>query len=87
MGKLVGVLHRLGFDEVYDTSYGADLTVIEESKEFIERFTAGEKLPLFTSCCPAWVKHCETKYPELAEKLIDLQISAADVRSCSAGVL
>ena len=64
MGKLVGVLHRLGFDEVYDTSYGADLTVIEESKEFIERFTAGEKLPLFTSCCPAWVKHCETKYPE-----------------------
>ena len=69
MGKLVGVLHRLGFDEVYDTSYGADLTVIEESKEFIERFTAGEKLPLFTSCCPAWVKHCETKYPELAENL------------------
>ena len=69
MGKLVGVLHRLGFDEVYDTSYGADLTVIEESKEFIERFTEGEKLPLFTSCCPAWVKHCETKYPELAENL------------------
>lgn len=55
MGKLVGVLHRLGFDEVYDTSYGADLTVVEESKEFIERFTSGEKMPLFTSCCPAWV--------------------------------
>ena len=55
MGKLVGVLHRLGFDEVYDTAYGADLTVIEESKEFMERFHAGEKLPLFTSCCPAWV--------------------------------
>lgn len=43
MGKLVGVLHRLGFDEVYDTSYGADLTVVEESKEFIERFTSGQK--------------------------------------------
>lgn len=69
MGKLVGVLHRLGFDEVYDTSYGADLTVIEESKEFIERFTAGEKLPLFTSCCPAWVKFCETRYPEFTQNL------------------
>ena len=69
MGKLVGVLHRLGFDEVYDTSYGADLTVVEESKEFIERFTSGQKMPLFTSCCPAWVKYCETKYPEFVPNL------------------
>ncbi len=69
MGKLVGVLHRLGFDEVYDTSYGADLTVVEESKEFVERFTSGQKLPLFTSCCPAWVKYCETKYPEFVSNL------------------
>ena len=69
MGKLVGVLHRLGFDEVYDTSYGADLTVVEESKEFIERFTSGEKIPLFTSCCPAWVKYCENKYPEFVPNL------------------
>ena len=69
MGKLVGVLHRLGFDEVYDTSYGADLTVVEESKEFIERFTSGEKMPLFTSCCPAWVKYCENKYPEFVPSL------------------
>ena len=69
MGKLVGVLHRLGFDEVYDTSYGADLTVVEESKEFIERFTSGEKMPLFTSCCPAWVKFCENRYPDLAKNL------------------
>ncbi len=69
MGKLVGVLHRLGFDEVYDTSYGADLTVVEESKEFVERFTSGQKLPLFTSCCPAWVKYCETKYPEFVPNL------------------
>ena len=69
MGKLVGVLHRLGFDEVYDTSYGADLTVVEESKEFIERFTSGRKMPLFTSCCPAWVKYCETKYPEFVPNL------------------
>ena len=69
MGKLVGVLHRLGFDEVYETSYGADLTVVEESKEFIERFTSGEKMPLFTSCCPAWVKYCENKYPEFVPNL------------------
>ena len=69
MGKLVNVLHRLGFDEVYDTSYGADLTVVEESKEFIERFTSGQKMPLFTSCCPAWVKYCETKYPEFVPNL------------------
>lgn len=69
MGKLIGVLHRLGFDEVYDTSYGADLTVVEESKEFIERFTSGEKMPLFTSCCPAWVKYCENKYPEFVPNL------------------
>lgn len=69
MGKLVGVLHRLGFDEVYDTSYGAELTVVEESKEFIERFTSGEKMPLFTSCCPAWVKYCENKYPEFVPNL------------------
>ena len=69
MGKLVGVLHRLGFDEVYDTSYGADLTVVEEYKEFIERFTSGEKMPLFTSCCPAWVKYCENKYPEFVPNL------------------
>lgn len=69
MGKLVNVLHRLGFDEVYDTSYGADLTVIEESEELMNRLESGENLPLFTSCCPAWVKFCEERYPELAKNL------------------
>lgn len=69
MGKLVNVLHRLGFDEVYDTSYGADLTVIEESEELMNRLEAGENLPLFTSCCPAWVKFCEERYPNLAKNL------------------
>ena len=69
MGKLVNVLHRLGFDEVYDTSYGADLTVIEESEELLERLASGENLPLFTSCCPAWVKFCEYRYPDLAKNL------------------
>lgn len=65
-GKLVEALRIMGFDEVYDTNFAADLTVIEESKEFVERLEKNEKLPLFTSCCPGWVKYCETKYPEFA---------------------
>ena len=69
MGKLVNVLHRMGFDEVYDTTYSADLTVIEEGKEFLERLSSGKNLPLFTSCCPAWVKFCENKYPELKDNI------------------
>ena len=56
LGKLVAALRRMGFDEVYDTNFGADLTVIEESNELIERLEKGENLPLFTSCCPGWVK-------------------------------
>ena len=69
MGKLVNVLHRLGFDEVYDTTYGADLTVIEESEELLEHVSSGSEAPLFTSCCPAWVKFCEERYPDLAKNL------------------
>ncbi|NLM56928.1 MAG: 4Fe-4S dicluster domain-containing protein [Clostridiales bacterium] len=65
MGKIVAALHRIGFDEVYDTSTAADLTVLEESEEFIGRLESGEKLPLFTSCCPAWINFVERKYPEL----------------------
>ena len=56
MGKIVAVLHRMGFDEVYDTTFSADLTIMEETKEFLERIGRGERLPLLTSCCPAWVK-------------------------------
>lgn len=66
LGRLTAALRRIGFDEVYDTNFGADLTVMEESKELLERLESGENLPLFTSCCPAWVKFCENKYPELA---------------------
>lgn len=69
MGKLVAALRMMGFDEVYDTNFAADLTVIEESKEFAERLEKNEKLPLFTSCCPAWVKFVETKYPEFADNV------------------
>lgn len=66
MGKLVAALRVMGFDKVYDTNFAADLTVVEESKEFAERLEKNENLPLFTSCCPGWVKFCETKYPEFA---------------------
>jgi NADH-quinone oxidoreductase subunit G len=65
MGKIVASMHRIGFDQVFDTSTGADLTVLEEANEFLERVESGEKLPLFTSCCPAWICYCEKNYPEL----------------------
>lgn len=69
MGKLVSALRVMGFDAVYDTNFGADLTVMEESKELAERLEKNEKLPLFISCCPAWVKYCERKHPEFAENV------------------
>lgn len=69
MGLVIAALHRLGFDQVYDTVTGADLTVIEEANEFVARLQAGEKLPLFTSCCPAWVRYVEKKYPEFRPNL------------------
>ncbi|MBS6444178.1 MAG: [FeFe] hydrogenase, group A [Ruminococcus sp.] len=65
MGKIVASLKRLGFTYVFDTATAADITVIEEANEFIERIKKGENIPLFTSCCPAWVKYCENNYPEL----------------------
>ena len=65
MGKIVVALKKMGFDEVYDTSTGADMTVIEESAEFLRKLESNENLPLFTSCCPAWVQFVEKKYPEL----------------------
>ena len=69
LGRLVAALRRIGFDEVYDTNFGADLTVMEESKELVERLESGENLPLFTSCCPAWVKFCENRYPEVRKNI------------------
>ncbi len=69
MNRLVTVMHRLGFEEVYDTAFGADLTVTEESRELEARLASGEKLPLFTSCCPAWVRFCERKHPEFIPNL------------------
>ncbi len=68
-GQMVAALKRLGFKYVYDTAFAADLTVIEESNEFLARKSKAGKLPLFTSCCPAWVKFAEQYFPELLPNL------------------
>ena len=69
MGKIVNVLHRMGFDEVYDTTFSADLTIMEESAEFLKRVKEGGKFPLLTSCCPAWVKFVTDQYPDYKDNL------------------
>jgi len=68
-GRIVAGLRRMGFKRVFDTCYGADFTVVEEGKEFLERREKGENLPLFTSCCPAWVKFAEQYYPDFLNNL------------------
>lgn len=68
-GKLVEALRIMGFDQIFDTNFAADLTVMEESQEFAERLEKQENLPLFTSCCPGWVKFCERKYPEFVDHI------------------
>lgn len=64
-GKLVAALRRLGVDVVYDTNLTADLTIMEESAEFLEKVKTGAKLPMFTSCCPGWIQHVEHRHPHL----------------------
>ncbi len=68
-GKMVAALHRLGFDRVFDTDFGADLTIMEEGTEFIRRVKEGGVLPMITSCSPGWVKYIEYFYPELLPHL------------------
>ncbi len=66
IGKIFAAMHRLGFALVYDTSLSADLTIMEEAAELLHKLTAGDgKYPLFTSCCPGWIRYAETKHPEL----------------------
>lgn len=69
MGKTTAALRKIGFNRVYDTCFTADLTTIEEGTEFLNRLASGEKLPQFTSCCPAWVKYVEQFYPEFVQNL------------------
>ena len=63
-GKIYAALRRIGFAKVFDTNFGADLTIIEEATEFVKRFGEKDNLPMFTSCCPAWVDYMEKYYPE-----------------------
>ncbi|MDR2141057.1 MAG: [FeFe] hydrogenase, group A [Deltaproteobacteria bacterium] len=65
MGLIVAALRRLGFDRVFDTSTAADMTVMEESREFAQRLLTLQSMPLFTSCCPAWVNFVEKRFPQL----------------------
>ena len=67
--KLYTALRRLGFDYVFDTNFGADLTIMEEGFELIDRVTKGGVLPQITSCCPGWVDYCEKYYPDLLDNL------------------
>lgn len=68
-GKLVTALKKVGFDYVFDTAFGADLTIMEEVAEFAARLTNKGPMPQFTSCCPAWVKYAEVYHPELLDNL------------------
>lgn len=65
IGKIYAALRRLGFDLIFDTNFSADLTITEEATEFVERLTKGGILPMFTSCCPAWVRYMETQHPDM----------------------
>lgn len=69
MGRIVAALRRIGFDEVFDTTTGADLTVLEEAGELMSRLQKEETLPLFTSCCPAWVRYAELNYPQFVKNI------------------
>jgi NADP-reducing hydrogenase subunit HndD len=68
-GKMAAALRRIGFNGVFDTSFSADLTIMEETAEFINRLNGQGKLPMFTSCSPGWVKFCEHYYPDLIDHL------------------
>ncbi len=68
-GKMVSALRKLGFDDVFDVDFAADLTIMEEGAEFIKRLTNGGKLPMMTSCSPAWIKYVEHNYPDLIGNL------------------
>ncbi|MDD3164760.1 MAG: NADH-dependent [FeFe] hydrogenase, group A6 [Oscillospiraceae bacterium] len=85
-GKLAAALRRLGFDRVFDTSFGADLNVMEAAAELLARLHDGGKLPVISACCPSWVKFCEHFYPEMTEHLSTCkspqQMTGAVAKSC-----
>jgi NADH-quinone oxidoreductase subunit G/NADP-reducing hydrogenase subunit HndD len=85
-GKMTAALRRMGFDHVFDTAFGADLTVMEEAHELVERVRGGGPLPLLTSCSPGWVKFLEELYPDLLENISSCkspqQMLGAVIRAC-----
>ena len=68
-GRMIAALRRLGFDKVFDTNFSADLTIMEEANELLDRVKNGGVLPMITSCSPGWVKYCEHYYPDLIDHL------------------
>ena len=68
-GQMVTALRQLGFDAVFDTQFSADLTIMEEGTELIQRLSSGENLPLLTSCSPGWIKYIEHFYPDYLPNL------------------
>ena len=64
-GRLAAALRALGFDKAFDTQFGADLTIAEEAREFVDRLSGGGVLPMMTSCCPGWIKFCEHEFPDM----------------------
>ena len=68
-GKMACALRRMGFDKVFDTDFAADLTIMEEANELVDRVTNGGVLPMITSCSPGWIKYCETYYPDFIPNL------------------
>ncbi|MCH5203837.1 MAG: iron hydrogenase small subunit [Oscillospiraceae bacterium] len=68
-GKMIAAMRRLGFDKVFDTNFSADLTIMEEATEFLDRVQNGGTLPLITSCSPGWVRYCENYFPEFIPNL------------------
>ena len=68
-GKMIAALRRLGFDKVFDTNFSADLTIMEEAHEFLERVQNGGTLPMITSCSPGWIRYCENYFPEFIPNL------------------
>ncbi len=65
IGKIYAALRKIGFDMIFDTNFSADLTITEEATEFVDRVTNNGVLPMFTSCCPAWIRYMETQHPDM----------------------
>lgn len=90
-GKMVAALRRLGFDRVFDTNFAADLTIMEEGTELINRLATGQNLPLMTSCCPGWVKFVEHQFPDMLDHLSTCksphEMEGAVIKSYLAGKL